>query len=147
MKCDTKIWKRSRVKDLEKNPGINQGNQAARGSQERNHWPQVSTDSHWLSMTQRIFIEADVRENPDLYAEDSKALRNRRNCRKLQRHVWSVDRFTQTNCCHVENGPTSPKVPVFQQKLHICMCSKSSKSSCFLKCHTAHNVQVKQEAW
>lgn len=89
---------------------------------------QVSNwDSLWLNVTQKILKMMSARTHSLFWGQ--KDNKKQRYCRKLEMQVYSVDRFTQTTCCHVEKGPRSPKVPVFQQELHICMCLKCSKSA------------------
>lgn len=78
------------VKIRKQNQGVNQGNQAARGSQEKKH---CNTSLGSFSLAEgntRLFMEADVKEKPVFHAEESTIVRKRRNCRKLEMHEMHV---------------------------------------------------------
>lgn len=146
------LWDKSRIKVRtqiwKQNQGISQVNQAARGSQERYNWSRSLWDSHWPSVTQRIFVEADVKEKTILRVEAIKTIRDRRSCKKLEIHVWSVDRFTQTIGCHVLKGPRSPKVSIFLAGApHLYVYKYSMSPTAFWKLCTVCNVYAKQETW
>lgn len=76
------------VTTWKQNQGINQGNQATRGSQERNHWNTGLNSFSLAEGNTKVIYGSRCQRETVFHAEESTMVRKRRNCRKLEMHIW-----------------------------------------------------------